>query len=255
MTGIVKGARGLPRFMADCGFWRHPKWSGTDLAQIGLFIACLSYCYEHETDGVLPGPGVDDLACALGLKPRQVKPALASLLSRGSLEVVANRFAIVDFASHNPTSSEIREHREARSAAGKKAAAARWNASDSDANRNANRSTARNARVEESRGEEKDPTEIAFNEVWARYPKKDSRKLALKAYTARRNEGIDPATLATAVTNYAAKVAAEGTDPKFIMNGATFFGPNERWLDYLEAPKLQVVASNGRIDHDRFVGR
>lgn len=127
---LFKGANGLPRFMVDCGFWRHPKWQGQGqgnvLDQMGLYVACISYCYEHETDGILPGPDAGDLGVALGIRGRFVKPALEGLVTRGSVIAHPDRLEVRSFISHNPTRADIEQHRQKRSAAGKKAAAARW---------------------------------------------------------------------------------------------------------------------------------
>jgi hypothetical protein len=75
--------------------------------------------------------------------------------------------------------------------------------------------------------------EDQFEEAWAPYPKKLARKAALKAYTARRREGATRQELVTASANYAAVVRRDRTEDRFILHGATFFGPNERWRDYL----------------------
>lgn len=164
--GLIKGTRGLPKFTAHCGFWRHPKWKGAGLDEMGLFVACLSYCYEHETDGRLPGPELEDLAVALGVRMREAKPALAGLLARGSLAADDDGFEIVNFAESNPTRVEIAEVRERRSEAGRKAAEARWRRAQDDAERIAIRMpdasethsdshANANARAEQSRAEQK----------------------------------------------------------------------------------------------------
>ncbi len=77
-----------------------------------------------------------------------------------------------------------------------------------------------------------------FDEVWEHYPRKKSKAYALKAYTARRREGISHDDLLTATKNYAAYVKSRHTDPEYVLWGATFFGPNERWKDYLEAEQM-----------------
>ncbi len=94
-----------------------------------------------------------------------------------------------------------------------------------------------------------DPPYFAeFLAAWEHYPRKAARKAAYKAYVARRGKngkGIPASDLLAATKAYAAKCAAEGTEQGYMMLGRTFFGPNERWLDYLPSqpePKPVVPA-------------
>ena len=77
------------------------------------------------------------------------------------------------------------------------------------------------------------PIDRDFEEAWKHYPRKESKKSALKAYRARRKkERAD--TLLTATKNYAKSV--EGRERRFIKLGATFFGPDEHYVDFIESP-------------------
>lgn len=122
--GLMKDARGLPRFMMDCGFWRSPKWRGAKLGEIGLFSAAVSYCYEHETDGRLPHSA--DLAQSLGLKEVEVRRMVADLVKRNVMVEDAFGVAIVGFLDHNPSSAEIRDRKQKRVSASSKATHARY---------------------------------------------------------------------------------------------------------------------------------
>lgn len=75
------------------------------------------------------------------------------------------------------------------------------------------------------------PFDAEFAEAWVVYPRKLARKAALKAYQTRRRAGVPADELLTATRNYAD--AKRGSDEKFILHGSTFFGPDERWRDYL----------------------
>lgn len=70
-----------------------------------------------------------------------------------------------------------------------------------------------------------------FDKTWKHYPRKEARKTALKAYQARRRAGDDPAEMHLAVQRYARVCQATG---RTTMHGATFFGPDERWRDFLD---------------------
>ena len=50
----------------------------------------------------------------------------------------------------------------------------------------------------------------------------------------RKQWSRSPDQLRRAVDNYARSVA--GTDRQWILLGSTFFGPNDRWADYLSEP-------------------
>jgi hypothetical protein len=71
-----------------------------------------------------------------------------------------------------------------------------------------------------------------FDEAWKIYPRKIARKSALNAYAATRHRGEGAAQLLAATKRYAALRRTE--DPAFTLHGSTFFGPSERWKDYLE---------------------
>lgn len=94
------------------------------------------------------------------------------------------------------------------------------------------------AQVKSTREPELD---AAFEACWSRYPKKLRKPEALKAYRARRKAGIEASDLLRATENYARKVERERTEPKYVMFGATFYGPNDRWREHLEAEPVVAL--------------
>ena len=48
---------------------------------------------------------------------------------------------------------------------------------------------------------------------------------------ARVKAGVSPAVMLDGATRYAAFIAAQETDPKFVKLGSTFFGPDEHYLN------------------------
>lgn len=97
----------------------------------------------------------------------------------------------------------------------------------------------------EKRREEADSERELFGLAWKDYPRRpnDSRANALRAWTARRNEGVDAGAMHDGVKRYAAYCRRERTEPKYIKQGATFFGPGRHWeSDYSSAaaPKPQA---------------
>lgn len=76
-----------------------------------------------------------------------------------------------------------------------------------------------------------EPFEGDFNKTWKHYPHKEARRSALRCYQARRRAGVDPAELHRATQIYRYVLDKTGRTP---MNGSTFYGPNERWKDFLD---------------------
>ena len=72
-----------------------------------------------------------------------------------------------------------------------------------------------------------------FAEAWKAYPRRpnNSRAKAWRAWQARVREGIDPAAMLAGVQAYAAYVQRTSTEPRFVKQAATFFGPDHPFAD------------------------
>jgi len=117
------------------------------------------------------------------------------------------------------------------------------------------RTTRSLSRVEKSREEKNDHSliESAFDECWKHYPRKVARKAALKAYTAQRRKGTTAETLLTATRHYAAAMEQEQRPVEKILHGSTFYGPDDRWEDYVKAPKREAIAAGaGALRLDEY---
>jgi hypothetical protein len=73
-----------------------------------------------------------------------------------------------------------------------------------------------------------------FNDLWKIYPRKTNKPGAYKKYQSTLKAGVSHVTLLAAVTAYAQSRLND--DPKFTLHGSTFFGPDERWRDFTDAP-------------------
>jgi hypothetical protein len=71
-----------------------------------------------------------------------------------------------------------------------------------------------------------------FEEAWDAYPQRpgSNKKAALKAWNARLKAKVLPEDMLAGVRRYAAYVKHEKTEPQFIKQAETFFGPNEHYL-------------------------
>lgn len=101
-----------------------------------------------------------------------------------------------------------------------------------------------------------------FEAAWALFPKRhpdNPKPPAYRAWCARLKEGVSPELLTACVKEYAAYVrraSKEGTE--FVLQGATFFGPNERWKAYEpkpEAPRPSVAPRKPIVEEERIDAR
>lgn len=73
-----------------------------------------------------------------------------------------------------------------------------------------------------------------FDNLWGYYPRKIEKKLAYKKYQATLKKGANEKDLLKAVQNYGKAMA--GKEIQHIKHGATFFGANEPWKEWVEGP-------------------
>lgn len=77
-----------------------------------------------------------------------------------------------------------------------------------------------------------------FEIAWNGYPQRPgaNKRKAFKAWTARLKAGVDVASMMLGVERYAHYVAAMRTEPQFIKQPETFFGPDEHYRSGWEVP-------------------
>ena len=86
-----------------------------------------------------------------------------------------------------------------------------------------------------------------FEQAWTAYPTRPgaSKKDAFKAWSARLKAGVAVDDLISGVVRYAAYVRAMKTEPQFIKQPVTFFGPNEHYLaDWTPQPRASPTPSH-----------
>jgi hypothetical protein len=88
-----------------------------------------------------------------------------------------------------------------------------------------------------------------FEAVWEVYPARpgDSKKAAHKAWAARLKVGATAAELLAGAQAYAAYVKAMRTEPQFILQSATFFGPSERYAADWTPPAVPPKSAGGGV--------
>ena len=91
-----------------------------------------------------------------------------------------------------------------------------------------------------------------FEAAWSTYPRRSGgnpKKGAFRAWSARVKAGADPAELLAGVSRYAQHVRAEGKEnTRFVMQAATFFGPDEHY-----AEPWSVASDAAESELDRYL--
>jgi hypothetical protein len=101
----------------DDRFAEHPKVESLSDSAFRAHVWALCYCGRNETDGFVPD----------GAARRRVAAGdVGELVGARLWDPAPGGFVVHDFLAHNPTKAEIDSRREARSEAGKKGAARRW---------------------------------------------------------------------------------------------------------------------------------
>ncbi|PXX15871.1 ArsR family transcriptional regulator [Paraburkholderia tropica] len=82
-----------------------------------------------------------------------------------------------------------------------------------------------------------------FDDAWKSYPKREggnSKQAALKAWTARIREGVDPDVLVLATKAYAVAMQKAGNvGTRYVRQASTFFGPDRHFDEFATPGKTQ----------------
>jgi hypothetical protein len=90
------------------------------------------------------------------------------------------------------------------------------------------------------------PREVidSFLAAWRHYPIRaggNPRRMALRAWVASWRRGESPVDMLQAAIHYRKHCKASNAfGTVYVMHAATFFGPNERWKDFVDPPKVEL---------------
>lgn len=91
-----------------------------------------------------------------------------------------------------------------------------------------------------------------FEFAWAIYPKRPgaNKKETYKAWNARLKAGASVEAMTNGVKRYAAFCKAQNTEPQYIKQAATFFGPSEHYLSDWKPPAQSrpVTSKEAQLD-------
>lgn len=251
-----------PWYRVWSGMQNDPKWRTiARLSQqrigdvIAVFIHVLD-CASNATErGRTENLNPEDIASALDLDTSQVEAILAAMQGR-----VLDGVAVAAWEKRQP----VREDGSAeRSKAWREEQKAKKERSEQSANASERSKTPReDKRREETspNGDEDTSTRAAagkaeyppeFEAAWQAYPDRpgDSKANAHKAWAARRKGGVTAEVLLAGAQRYAAFCTASATEPQYVKQAATFFGPGEHYLaDWTPVARSQPAANQPRRD-------
>lgn len=105
------------------------------------------------------------------------------------------------------------------------------------------RPASRTGQTPGKRATERESDEPFLATILDAYPRKVAMQAAQRALTKQLKNGVPPEHLLEATLNYANR--RRGSDPNFTKHGATFFGPDDNWRDYLNGgPGLNDQSSS-----------
>lgn len=96
-----------------------------------------------------------------------------------------------------------------------------------------------------------------FEQAWAAYPQRpnNSKADAFKAWSARIRAGASPGSIIAGVERYAAYCKTDVSDPRYIKQAATFFGPAEHYLEeWRPTARGAPPGKPGGVRHNGFNG-
>jgi hypothetical protein len=98
-------------------------------------------------------------------------------------------------------------------------------------------------------------TPDGFDAAWAIYPKRpnNSKERARKAWEARIREGCDPNAILEGLRRYAGYCRRQRTDPQYIKQASTFFGPDHHWENDYTVTVPREAHPHKPAYHDRYV--
>jgi hypothetical protein len=91
-------------FLVRDNFPRHTRFTAVDDAAIGVWVQCLAYANEQETDGFIPSGAIRWVSRS---READANKSIRILVAAGLLDEVDGGWAIHDYLQHNP-SKEVR---------------------------------------------------------------------------------------------------------------------------------------------------
>jgi hypothetical protein len=252
--GIVKPGRFYVPL--DVNYQQDPKISGLPLEAEAAFVRSLAYSKRMMTDGVVVSAAFWHILA----KVEDWEKTIEALEKAGLWIKQDEGWLISGWHDWNETREAIEQKsamfREAGRRGGKASGVTRkkdqvesqgLKPSEADPSQRVElRGRVEEDEESEEETEKSKPFERDFDPAYNRFPKKGGRVYALKQYQARRREGVPAEDLLSAVEHYA--VVREGQDQQFTLAAATFFGPNERWKDYLDPASAVPAPPAARPD-------
>lgn len=208
---------------------------------------------QHTEDGCMPGLTLRQIDRKTG-----VAGLGAALCQVGWLRETPEGVVIAKFEEHNGTSAKRRCTEAQRKANSRNLSASDADNTGTEGGKGTDEKR-RSAELEREKRRDASPDGDGkpaasvdkgrypeeFEAAWQLYPSRpgNSKADAHKAWATRVKAGVQPAALADGVRRYAAFCVANGTEPQFIKQAATFFGPGEHFSNDWKAPATRTPAA------------
>lgn len=235
----------------DDHFDEHPKMVQVGPTVWGVWLASLAYANRNLTDGFIPDGQVRRLTAFEGVRCAAVTKVL---VGSALWDRVDGGYRIHDYEQYQPTKAEVLEsraktadriarwrERNAGNGVGNGVTHAVTNGVGNGVGNGVSNTAPKpkpNPKEKNNRNTTAADAAHSFDEFWSKYPKRtggNPKPRAEKAWNARIREGIDPADLISGVGRYATYVEATGkAGSEFVMQAATFLGPDRRWEESWE---------------------
>ncbi|MEW1813256.1 hypothetical protein AB0284_21445 [Pseudarthrobacter phenanthrenivorans] len=245
-------------FKVDDQLAFHAKVMLAGNSAMGLWIRAGAWSSAHLTDGFVPTHMASAMA---NMANGMAKPCdQDALVMAGLWDEVEGGYQFHDWSDFQPSADEERERREkikeARKQAGKKGAAARWNASDTDGKNG--KTIAKPSQTDSNPdGKPMAPTRpdhkrtssspaappMEFDQFWAAYPRRVGKQAAIKAW-AKAVKITEPQKIIDAAASYARTVRDK--DPQYTAHPSSWLNAG-RWDDepLFSTPAFDPWASEG----------
>ena len=259
----------------DDSFYDHQKFIDVGPLGIAQWVVGLAWCNRNLSDGFIPSSRAHHLLAWDGIAWHMWSGELLGggedadgedvshlLVQAGVWEKTDGGYLIHDYHKYQPTAEEVKgrqeETRAAKTRAGQLRAAGASRTSTGQfvsPDQTSTASTSASTHTSSSPAPTPTPTntttcppgfENDFEECWNLYPRKEAKTKAQRGYVAQRRKGATVDGLLTASRQFAEQMRREKRDRTKIMLGSTFFGPDDRWKDFVDgAPGLKDETTTG----------
>lgn len=223
-------------FKVDDAFWAHPKVLALSDAAIALWVRAGSYCAQHLTDGKVPAAVLPML--------RSDEFIASDLVSAGLWLNTPDGYEFHDWAKYQPTRESIEAERELWRERQRASRAKRGGNVTRDSQGESSSPVPSRPVHDSSNDESQNALDVVvdstFDQVWAQWPRKQSKKAAQAKFALAAKRHVGGARgLAADVVEHARAYVRFDHPVEFVPMLSTWLN-GDRWSDPLPGPRSSV---------------